>query len=86
MNRSHNLLKILASFANFVSTLSLNHAFQYRVYRSPQRRSVNKKKNKKKKTLLIYLKMDETLVMVLIDLKFETSLDRNLPSSPVARI
>ena len=84
MNRSHNLLKILASFANFVSTLSLNHAFQYRVYRSPQRRSVNKKK--KKKTLLIYLKMDETLVMVLIDLKFETSLDRNLPSSPVARI
>ena len=86
MNRSHNLLKILASFANFVSTLSLNHAFQYRVYRSPERRSVNKTKNKKKKTLLIYLKMDETLVMVLIDLKFETSLDRNLPSSPVARI
>lgn len=86
MNRSHNLLKILASFANFVSTLSLNHAFQYRVYRSPQRRSVNKKKKQKKKTLLIYLKMDETLVMVLIDLKFETSLDRNLPSSPVARI
>ena len=86
MNRSHNLLKILASFANFVSTLSLNHAFQYRVYRSPERRSVNKTKNQKKKTLLIYLKMDETLVMVLIDLKFETSLDRNLPSSPVARI
>ena len=86
MNRSHNLLKILASFANFVSTLSLNHAFQYRAYRSPQRRSVNKKKKQKKKTLLIYLKMDETLVMVLIDLKFETSLDRNLPSSPVARI
>lgn len=45
-----------------------------------------KTKNKKKKTLLIYLKMDETLVMVLVDLKFETSFDRNLPSSPVARI